>query len=396
MKRVLSIIHYPVFGGPHNRNIKLASALRDRGYDTLVLIPDEPGNALARLQGACVPVVARPLARLRATRDPRMHASFLFRFWRDVVMIRRLIREEHIDLVQINGLANAQGAVAGRLERIPVVWQILDTHTPVLLRAALAPALRVLAQVVMCTGEKVSAGHPGVRGFGGNLVHFNPPVDLGTFAWSPEKRRRARSALGLPPDVPVIGTVGNLNLQKGHLTFVEAAGAVRRSRPEVRFVILGAAHRNHEEHVRQVREAIRRVGFCEGEDFLIRDPGDAVADLIAAFDLFWMTSEPDSEGLPTVIEEAMATGLPVISTDVGSISELVADGRTGFLVPAHGAAAIAARTLELIAEHDLAAAMSCAARGAAGLFSVQHCADVHVTAYEKALSAAGRPMPGRT
>lgn len=385
MTRVLSIIHYPVFGGPHNRNIKLAPVLREHGYDTLVLIPDEPGNARERLERAGVPVLARPLVRLRATRDPRVHLRFAARFWRDVAMLRRLIREQGIELVQINGLANAQGALAGRLAGVPVVWQILDTHTPVVLRVMLAPLVRALARVVMCTGEKVSASHPGVRRFGSNLVHFNPPVDLAAFDPSAEKRSRARDALGLPRDVPVVGTVGNVNLQKGHLTFAAAAREVRRTRPDVRFVILGAKHGNHDEYVRRVEESIARAGFTPGEDFLIRDPGDAVADLLPAFDLFWMTSEPGSEGLPTAIEEAMAGGLPVLSTDVGSISELVEDGRTGFLVRPRDAGALAERTLALLTDRALLAAMSGAARREAAAFSVDCCAERHLIAYRKAL-----------
>ncbi len=49
---VLSIIHYPIFGGPHNRNLRLAPVLAEQGVRTTVLLPDEPGNAAERLREA--------------------------------------------------------------------------------------------------------------------------------------------------------------------------------------------------------------------------------------------------------------------------------------------------------------------------------------------------------
>ena len=47
--RVLAVIHYPTFGGPHNQVTGLDAALRDRGIETVAVLPDEPGNAVGRL-----------------------------------------------------------------------------------------------------------------------------------------------------------------------------------------------------------------------------------------------------------------------------------------------------------------------------------------------------------
>ena len=49
---VLNIIHYPVFGGPHSRNMRLAPILAEKGMRTTVLLPDEPGDAVERLREA--------------------------------------------------------------------------------------------------------------------------------------------------------------------------------------------------------------------------------------------------------------------------------------------------------------------------------------------------------
>ena len=131
----LWISHFPVFGGPHNIALQLAAPLRSRGVETTFLLPDEPGTAVARLRAGGVPVVCVPLRRVRRTRDPRVHAALLTHAAADVMRIRRVIRAGGHDLVVLTGLLNPQGALAARLEGVPIVWQLLDTATP-------APAAR--------------------------------------------------------------------------------------------------------------------------------------------------------------------------------------------------------------------------------------------------------------
>jgi hypothetical protein len=67
---VLFVIHYPVFGGPHNQALVLAQSLVRHGVDMTILLPDEPGNAAGRLRSAGVDVVTMPLHRVRATPHP--------------------------------------------------------------------------------------------------------------------------------------------------------------------------------------------------------------------------------------------------------------------------------------------------------------------------------------
>ena len=117
MMRVLSVVHYPMFGGPHNRNMRLAPVLRGLGVDTTVLLPDEPGNAAARLTESGVDVRTLPLTRIRASRQLRPHVQLLRNFPAEVSAIRKLIEHLRIDVVQLNGLVNSQAAFAARRRR---------------------------------------------------------------------------------------------------------------------------------------------------------------------------------------------------------------------------------------------------------------------------------------
>lgn len=390
MIRVLSIIHYPVFGGPHNRNSWVAPFLKCKGVETIVLLPDEPGNAAERLRVVGVDVVTIKLSRIRAKINPMYHVRLLSRFWRDVKRIRHLIRKKKINVVQINGLVNPQGAIAAKLEGIPVVWQILDTFPPMILRWIIMKLVNVMADVVMCTGKKVAEEHPGAVNFNERLILFYPPVDLSIFSFNQEKRKNARKDLGIPQDSFVIGNVGNVNLQKGHRTFIRAAAIFRKKIPEARFVILGAVHENHREFAESLWREADMLGLKKGENLIVCDPGTEVNKLEQAFDIFWMTSEPRSEGIPTAVEEAMAIGIPVVARRIGSIAEIVMDGKTGFVVEPFDVSALVSRTLQLYMSQSLSCTFKKAAREVAiKSFGIESCSNRHLDAYELALKSSG-------
>jgi glycosyltransferase involved in cell wall biosynthesis len=122
-----------------------------------------------------------------------------------------------------------------------------------------------------------------------------------------------------------------------------------------------------------------------------------VSQLAPALDLFWLTSEPRSEGVPTTVEEAMALGIPVVAANVGGVREIVHDGETGSLVPPRDPAALVDATLPLLGDAALRRRLGEAARvRAVADFDLDRCADTHVTAFERAIAhRATRRLPRR-
>jgi glycosyltransferase involved in cell wall biosynthesis len=384
-RRFLFVIHYPVFGGPHNQALRLAEPLAANGWETIVVLPDEPGNAVGRLRGAGVDVVQIPLRRLRAVADPRVQLRFLTSIRGDVERIRGLIRTLQPSLVVIGGLVNPQAAVAARLEGVPVVWQLLDTRAPMALRLTLMPLVRGLAEVVMTNGYGVAEAQPGAVAFGDRLFPFFSPVDLELFR--PDERRRAyaRTELGIAPGELVIGTVGNLTPMKDHGTFLRAAREVLRAFANVRFVILGASYAYREDYTAGLWRQAEQLGLTRGNRLIIRDPGARVADLAPALDVFWLTSERRSEGTSTAVGEAMALALPVVATNVGALGETILEDKTGFLVPPGSPEQLATRTYRLLEDESLRVRMGAAARErAAQLFGLDACLEIHLRAFGRA------------
>jgi glycosyltransferase involved in cell wall biosynthesis len=398
MKRRLQVIHYPIFGGPHNEALRLAAPLAERGWETTVLIPDEPGNALSRLQDGGVDVVTMPLGRVRALKDPAAHVRFLGGFIPQINAIRRLIRERQITLVQIGGLVNPHAAIAARLEGVPVVWQVVDTRTPQVLRRAMVPVVTRLADTVLSTGRLTAAAHPGLEAMGDRLIPFFPPVDCAAFAPRPELRDEVRAEWGIDSSRPVMGAVGNINPMKGIEYLIEATAKIANLPARPRLVLAGSEYDSHTGYSQRLRSLIAALGLSEGDDVLFLGGRSDIERQLQGFDVMVMGSVPMSEGTPTSILEAAACGIPAVATSVGGVSEIIEDGVTGYTVPPLDPAALAAAVERVLGDPARRAAMGAAARKAAvERFDVEVCAETHIQAFAQALAhrTAGKSRQSR-
>jgi glycosyltransferase involved in cell wall biosynthesis len=381
--RLLSIISGALYGGAHNQAARLAKPLRERGYETSVLLPDESGNAAERLQHFGVPVSVAQLRRPRAAAGLGDNLGTLAHAPEEIRGLRRAIKAHAPDLVQVHGL-NLYGAIAARIEDVPLIWQLLDTRPPVALRAAMMPFVAVLADVVMTTGLTVARAHPGARWLGRRLVPYVPPVDVEEFQARPGHRQAVRASLGVPDGAVLVGSIGNRNPQKGHEYLLRAAPLARAEDERVVVRIRGERSVGHPDYETQLQRELAASGLgasglgSVGSEF-------TVPQIMSAFDVFVLSSVRRSEGLPTVLLEAMACGIPIIATDVGGVREIVTDGKTGLVVPAEDAAALAAAMVDLARSEALRTAMGEEGRRRAiAHWQSARCADTHIHAYETA------------
>ncbi len=389
--RVLNAIHFPVFGGPHNQALRLTRPLAARGFETVVVVPDELGNAAGRLRADGVEVRVMPLHRLRATTDPRVHIRFAAGLPVEVLRIRKLIRTEGIDIVQIGGLVNPHAAIAARLERVPVVWQLLDTRAPRPVAMAAMACVRVLADVVMSTGVAVAEAHPGYPAIADRVIPFFPPVELERFAPHPELRAEVRSAWGIPETALVVGCVANINPQKGIIELVRAFAGARPGQGDTRLVLVGAEYSTHAGYSAAVRAQMVVERLVEGQDVVFVGERDDVERQLAGMDVIALAAAPRSEGITTAVLEGMAAGLPVVVTDVGALREAVDDGRSGFVIQPGNTDAFTVALARLLGDPALRTRMGQEARRVAEVrFSVDTCADTHVRAYVQALAGLGK------
>ena len=180
---------------------------------------------------------------------------------------------------------------------------------------------------------------------------------IDTDTWSPQHATAAfREELGLDPASPVIGYVGRIMPEKDLETWLRAAARVAQQYPEAQCVLVGEGRDGVT--LGQLQRLSTELGITERVHF----PGyhAHLLPVYGSFDLFALSSR--REGLPNSILEAMAVGLPVVTTDVAGTSELVLDGQTGYVVPQGDVDRLAHAMMTLVANKQLRQRMGQAGR----------------------------------
>jgi glycosyltransferase involved in cell wall biosynthesis len=198
-------------------------------------------------------------------------------------------------------------------------------------------------------------------------------IDLTRFGRDPEDRAAIRRDLGIPAQAWVVGTVGRLWPEKGHPFLLRAIEPLLGR--DFHLIIAGDGP-----EAGGLARAVSALS-TPGSVHLLGARKD-IPRVIAAFDTFVLSSV--REGLPLVIPEAMAAGLPVVSTAVGGIPQVVADGETGYLVAYDDDAALRDR-LEYLSD-DPERARSLGRRGrevALARYSCRRMVDDYLTLYRE-------------
>jgi len=201
---------------------------------------------------------------------------------------------------------------------------------------------------------------------------------------------RARAAIAGCPFVAgehwLVGTVGRMQQVKDQpmlaRAFVQALQMHPELRPRLRLVLVGDGPLKAQCEAVLAEAGMADLAWLPGER---RD----VADVMRGLDCFALPSL--AEGISNTILEAMASGLPVVATQVGGNADLVRDGVTGRIVPAGDAAAMAEALVQLAGDPAAAAAMGRAGRDdAERLYSLQAMVSAYQQVYDRQLARTGR------
>jgi glycosyltransferase involved in cell wall biosynthesis len=317
---------------------------------------------------------------------------------RDLAALRslwRLIRDQRYDIVHTHtAKAGILGRIAARGAGTPVIVHTLHGST-------FHEALSRVEYLTYWGLEKVTAGFTDrIITVGEDLRErylragigrpdryqlIRSGMELSEFsaaaAMPPERRAEVRRSLGVPADAPLVGKVARLEARKGYQHFLDLAEIVLERMPAAHFVGLGAG----EQHASLLSEVERR-----GLTGRVHFPGfrHDIADVLAVLDVAVLTSL--WEGLPRVLVQAAACGVPAVTFSVEGAHEVVKEGVNGWVVAVGDVSGMAERVVGLLAAPERARAMGAAGRG---LVCEAWAADTMVreiaSAYEDLLAAHG-------
>lgn len=330
-------------GGQELAVLLHAGGLRRRGHDVQLIL--EPGSSIFS-KAVEQKLRVEPVAMSRA-RYPSAIAAF-----------RRILAREQPALLHVNSSRDSWiGGLAARMVS-PRVKVVRSRHISTPLNRNLTTRIlyRRLMDFVIVTGSELT--RRGLIERDGlepdRVAAFPIGIDVEQFKpGRPDPD--LRQELKLPPGHRLVGLISYLRSYKGHEYFIEAAARVLPCAKDVTFLVVGEGPEEA-----RLRERIASLGLSSNVRMLgFRDD---LLNVFRSLDVFVIPSV-EGDTIPQVLMQALAMGLPVVSTTVGSIPDVVQDGKTGFVVPPRDAAALADRTLALL--DDAALRMEMGRRGRA-------------------------------
>lgn len=358
--KIVHIVRSAQYGGVENHVYNLCKYLIGSGY-TPVLISLVKLGISPQFESLDIRIF---------TLDDRM--AWSLRFLKSIWDLRCLLRKIQPELVHLHGVRpSLVGSIASRLARVgPVVSSLHGAYSLMAVNENGQVQLRLLwlAKLFHWIGfslsDRIIVGCQLLtkeveKVYRGLCINFDAlskrkvrvaynSIDTSEFIEINEKPD-IRDSIGIENEDILIGTISRLDEpKKGIRYFLEAAKLVLEQCPNAYFVIVGEGYSRdlieHQISSLGVNRRVRLLGYW-----------DDLLEVYRALDIFVLPSL--SEGFPTVNLEAMAAGLPVITTNVGGASEAVLNGFNGFVVEPRDSAGLAKRIMTLCTDERLRAKM---------------------------------------
>ncbi len=231
--------------------------------------------------------------------------------------------------------ADLLGTLAARFAgRIPLIWNVRCTFAAgaggwaARLAPRLCARLSRAPQVIVTNSRAGQRSHEAIGYRSRDWELIPNGFDLEEFRPDPARRAELRARWGLPAEAFVLGHVARWHPMKNHRTLFALADRMRASHPELHHVYVGSGVDASEP---AVAEALAQNGATDRMQ-LLGESSD-VASVLPAFDAL-ISPSTYYEGFPNVLGEAMACGLPCVTTNVGDSAEVVGD--TGRVVASAG------------------------------------------------------------
>lgn len=317
-KKVLYLVTKGNWGGAQRYVYDLAASLPRNEFEVIVALG---GNGLLTERLTAHNIKTLPVSGLQRDVSLAKEISAFFSLW-------RTFRKLRLDIVHLNSpKAGGLGALAARIAGIPRIiftvhgWPFNEVRNRfwkgLAWLGSYATAFLSTDIVVISSRDFEQArAMPGVTA----KTHLIPN-GIQTAAFF--SREEARGKLGLPQDVLVVGSIGELTRNKEYPDLVSVAAKLMGERYNFKLVVIGEGEGRAE-----ITQRIKENRVLDGQEVLLGFKEDAYKYL-KAFDIFVLNSR--KEGLPYVLLEAGAAGLPVAATFVGGIPDIIKNDKTGLL-----------------------------------------------------------------
>jgi len=265
-------------------------------------------------------------------------------------VLSRVIREWNIDIVHCHDIPSDLLSFLARLLWRKNSARIITSRHGYIDYSLKLKVIDALDNILMRTFDKVIIGSESMRTtlpkLGKSRVILIPnAVSIDIEEQTEDRREQLRASMGIDVNHQVVTSVGRLFAEKGYEHLLHAAKLVCKQKPDIKFLIVGEGLLED-----SLKELASTLGITDKIIFAGYQP--SVQDVFAISDLFVLPSV--SESLPLTLLEAMAYRLPVISTSVGGIGNVVTNRHNGLLVPPAKPEELSSAILELFEKPEFA------------------------------------------
>lgn len=350
--RLLKLVTIFAFGGTERQVINLATRLDRSKFRLEMACLKKQGHFLDELEQQHIPIREFPI-------------KSLYNPWSFVQQSRLAahIRRQRIQIVHsYNFYANVFAIPAAKMAGVPVVIASIRDRGIYLdpVKRLVQKYLCHFADCILVNAESIKQwlieeGYPA-----GKIMIIRNGLDVSKYG---KKSRTGglRKEFGLPETSPLVVMASRLDPQKGIEDLLHAAAMVIKRCPQARFLIVGEKYYTSvasQQFAEKINQLVISLGLAD--HVIFTGYRSDIPDLLAQATVSVLPSH--SEGLSNSLLESMATGLPVVATNVGGTPELIKDGETGLLVPPYEPEALALAICTVLQNRDLAKTFGAHAR----------------------------------
>ncbi len=357
---ILQILPQLNFGGVETGTIDLAKRLVKTGHKAVVV--SAGGKQEEALTASGIIHYELPV-----------HKKFLFSVIYSVRKLKGIIRDEKIDIVHARSRVPAIiGAVAAYLTETTFITTCHGYYSKHIFSRA------------MCWGKFVIVISNSI---GRHMVDdFNLPLERLRLIWRGVDLEQFdfKAPVEKEGNWRTIGMIGRLTPLKGHKVFIKSLLMVIKIMPAVKVLIVGDAPQDKIKYKQELKSLVNKLSLDKNVEFMGETQN--IAKIMSRLDLLVLATTAQ-EAFGRVIIEAFASGVPVVATNVGGVSDIISDGKNGMLVAPGDPRAMAEAILKILQNKKLSASFIKEARKTAEAnFDLEIMAKKTIKVYEEALA----------
>ncbi len=328
------------WGGQEHRILAEMQGFRRRGSEVWLIAPEQ-SQLYQRADQTGVPVVAQPF-------NQRILLPF------HALNLAWWLRRNRIQIV--NPHSSRDGwllTIAARIARVPLIIRSRHFDVPIPNRSLSRLMYKEWSHHIITTSPKITETLTTTFDLDpAEISTISTGVDLERF--KPEGPRASLPLPALPPGTPLIGMITVLRFAKGTQVLAEATRILRDEyKLRIYCVIVGEGP-----HRQRLENTLATLGV--EDQFTLTGHREDVPDIMRSLDIIAIPSF--HEAIPQSGLQALATGIPVVASDVGGIPSIIQHGKTGRLVPMQNAPALAAAIHETLTERETTQTLCAAGR----------------------------------